>query len=218
MSLFAEINNGIVSRVIVAESVEWCQSRLGGTWIETRDDDTQENYAGPGMGYDPNAVAKFAMPWVQPIPGETEGYRAGHWVWHVDRLWQAVAGNNVWEPGQYGWRDHTEGNIPTWVQPAGAGDVFRLNDVVAHNGKIWRSNNDANVWKPGGEGIGSSIWEDITEPPLAEEFPAWQPWTSGLNSDLYQIGDQVSHNGKNWVATVGNNNWEPGVFGWDEIT
>ena len=69
----------------------------------------------------------------------------------------------------------------------------------------------------------SEYWQAFTDNPLPplpdpeDEFPAWQPW-DGNNANLYQIGDQVSHNGKNWVATVGNNNWEPGVFGWDEIT
>jgi hypothetical protein len=53
--------------------------------------------------------------------------------------------------------------------------------------------------------------------PDVDEFPAWRPWTSGINSDLYQIGARVSHNGRNWVATIGNNHWEPGVVGWREI-
>lgn len=45
----------------------------------------------------------------------------------------------------------------------------------------------------------------------------WQPWTSGLNADLYQLGDEVTHNGQTWVAVVGNNHWEPGAFGWEVV-
>lgn len=48
-------------------------------------------------------------------------------------------------------------------------------------------------------------------------IPDWEPWTSGLNEDLYQVGDEVMHNGQHWRATVGNNHWEPGVYGWELV-
>ena len=34
----------------------------------------------------------------------------------------------------------------------------------------------------------------------------------------YSMGDKVSHNSKHWKSTVNNNVWEPGVYGWEEIT
>jgi hypothetical protein len=35
---FAELNdNKIVKRVIVADSKEWCEENLGGTWVKTHD-------------------------------------------------------------------------------------------------------------------------------------------------------------------------------------
>lgn len=41
-------------------------------------------------------------------------------------------------------------------------------------------------------------------------------------SDAYVIGDVVSHKGKVWECTEGDangyNTWEPGVFGWTEVT
>jgi hypothetical protein len=215
----AKLNAGIVERVIVLPAdvdPSWAAERLGGEWVETTDEDTQQQYAGIGMGYDPNAIAKFALPWVQPIPGLTPSYQAGQWVWHDGRLWQSVANDNVWTPGEFGWRDHTEGNIPTWVQPSGAGDQFRLGDEVAWRGKIWRSNNDANVWEPGADGIGSDIWEDITESPPSEGREPWVQPQGG--HDAYQIGDEVTHDGQDWVSTTANNVWEPGVFGWSVIT
>jgi hypothetical protein len=52
MSYYAEIIDGQVSRVIVADSLSWCQLRLGGTWIETQYDGSQRgNYAGVGYLY-----------------------------------------------------------------------------------------------------------------------------------------------------------------------
>ena len=62
MPYFAEIVNGIVKRVIVAGSAEWCEQNLGGTWVETLADDATETYAGPGMVYDPENPAKFIRP------------------------------------------------------------------------------------------------------------------------------------------------------------
>lgn len=42
-----------------------------------------------------------------------------------------------------------------------------------------------------------------------DDVKPWEPWTSGLNEDLYQSGNKVSHNGKIWEAVAGNNHWEP---------
>lgn len=45
---FAQVNNGIVERVIVADSKEWCEQNLGGVWVET----FEENRCGVGFSYD----------------------------------------------------------------------------------------------------------------------------------------------------------------------
>ena len=36
--------------------------------------------------------------------------------------------------------------------------------------------------------------------------------------DAYQIGDMVTHNGSTWESTVADNVWEPGVYGWVEVS
>ena len=57
--------------------------------------------------------------------------------WHPDivpALWKRVA-----EPGE----------IPEWVQPAGAHDAYSIGDKVRHNGSIWQSTINANVYEPG---------------------------------------------------------------------
>ena len=36
--------------------------------------------------------------------------------------------------------------------------------------------------------------------------------------DAYPLGAKVSHNEKHWTSTVENNVWEPGVYGWEEVT
>lgn len=52
MAYFAELVNSEVVRVIVADAVQWCQSRLGGTWKTTSYNATiRKNYAGIGYTY-----------------------------------------------------------------------------------------------------------------------------------------------------------------------
>ena len=49
-----------------------------------------------------------------------------------------------------------------------------------------------------------------------EEWPEWiQP--TGAH-DAYNTGDKVSHNSKHWICTIDANVYEPGVYGWDEVT
>lgn len=40
-------------------------------------------------------------------------------------------------------------------------------------------------------------------------------WTQPLGGhDAYKKGDVVSYNDKNYISTVDNNVWQPGVYGW----
>ena len=43
-------------------------------------------------------------------------------------------------------------------------------------------------------------------------------WVQPSSTNPYMKGDKVRHNGKVWVSTVDNNVWEPGVYGWDEVS
>lgn len=63
MSHFAEIDNGIVKRVIVADQTFIDSGRVGSpeSWIETSYDGTvRKNYAGVGYKYDQNRDAFIA--------------------------------------------------------------------------------------------------------------------------------------------------------------
>ena len=66
-------------------------------------------------------------------------------------------------------------------------------------------------WKPDDS---PSLWVGISDP--AEEWPEWsQPVGS---TDAYAKGAKVRHNGKHWTSDVDANVWEPGVYGWSEVT
>ena len=87
MSHYAEIKNGIVTRVIVADDADWCEQNLGGEWVQTSYNTRggvhtlggtplHKNYAGIGYTFDGTG---FAAP--QPFAS-----------WTLDAqtyLWQA---------------------------------------------------------------------------------------------------------------------------------
>lgn len=53
MKYAAEILNGIVTRVLVVESVGWATSTLGGEWRECKTDGSIRGcYPAPGYSYD----------------------------------------------------------------------------------------------------------------------------------------------------------------------
>ena len=43
-------------------------------------------------------------------------------------------------------------------------------------------------------------------------------WAQPDSTNPYMTGDKVTHNGKTWESAIDNNVWEPGVYGWNEIT
>jgi hypothetical protein len=97
MAHFAQIKNNIVQQVIVADTQEWCESVLGGEWVQTsyntyggvhKEGGTplRKNYAGVGYTYDRERDA-FIPPqqypswtlneetclWNSPIPYPEDG-------------------------------------------------------------------------------------------------------------------------------------------------
>lgn len=60
----------------------------------------------------------------------------------------------------------------------------------------------------------SSLWVRTCDP--AERWPAWSAPVGA--HDAYPEWAQVSHNGKHWTSIQDNNVWEPGVYGWEEVT
>lgn len=83
MSHFAEIDsNNQVLRVIVANSKEWCEQRLGGTWVQTSyNGNIRKNYAGIGYIYD-QALDAFVPP--QPVYNYILDLETANWVFPDD--------------------------------------------------------------------------------------------------------------------------------------
>ena len=123
---------------------------------------------------------------------------------------------HLWPP------DPTPGTTArTW---AGHGGVWPHGTLLDDGGTIWRNTAKVPLTTPprgfpgGGAAFGHLFVEVKTapnEPSEPGEWPAWEPWDHVR--PLYQVGAQVTHNGQRWVATVGNNHWTPGVYGWTDL-
>lgn len=91
---------------------------------------------------------------------------------------------------------------------------YATGDVVKYNGNLYRCLQDhtsQNDWTPD---AAPSLWAKILIPD-PEVIPEWEQPES---TNPYNKGDKVTHNGKTWVSDVDNNVWEPGVYGWTEVT
>lgn len=60
-----------------------------------------------------------------------------------------------------------------------------------------------------------SLFAKVLIDPTGETILNWEQPDS---TNPYMKDDKVIHNGKTYVCTIDNNVWEPGVYGWEEIT
>lgn len=88
------------------------------------------------------------------------------------------------------------------------GDRVRYGDELY---KCLQNHTSQSTWNPADS---PSIWVRIDDPAI--EYPDWvQPTGS---TDAYRIGAKVSHNNKHWINELDFNIYEPGVYGWREVT
>lgn len=97
---------------------------------------------------------------------------------------------------------------------SGAGAAYVAGDIRTRGADLYRcltAHTSQETWTPEDS---PSLWVRIPDP--AQEWPEWvQPTGS---TDAYAQGAKVSHNGKQWTSDVDANTWEPGVYGWTEVT
>ena len=75
-------------------------------------------------------------------------------LWYNGKLYKVIQPHTV----QQDWTPDTAVSlyvevsieeIPAWVQPTGAQDAYRIDDMVKHNGHTWQSSIDYNTYEPG---------------------------------------------------------------------
>ena len=98
--------------------------------------------------------------------------------------------------------------------PWAASVTYKVGDIREHEGNLYRcvqAHTSQADWTPD---LSASLWSKIGDP--TEEYPEWvQPIGA---HDAYGEGDKVSYKEKHYISTVANNVWEPGVYGWEEVS
>lgn len=59
-----------------------------------------------------------------------------------------------------------------------------------------------------------SLWARV----LIPDEDVIPEWVQPESTNPYGKGDKVRHNGKVWISILENNTWEPGVYGWEEVS
>ena len=105
--------------------------------------------------------------------------------------------------------EHVELFAP-WAYPAD----YKTGNLRRYNGRLYKCIGDHTSQADWAPDVAVSLWVPTSDP--AEEYPAWSQPVGA--HDAYNTGDKVSHNGKHWTSDVDSNVWEPGVYGWTEVT
>lgn len=168
--------------------------------------------------------------WKAPT-GAHDIYTAGYRVTHNGKIWVNHHPANSWEPGTTNsqWIEEVEeGEIddPPVIE-WGVGQQVFAGDLRSYSGRIWRAkvtHVTHEGWIPSADTY--AVWTDLgpstpTEeptPPDESEVPEWSA------NATYEVGDQVTHNGKLWECLIAHGaeyqgTWAPGVAStvWREV-
>lgn len=93
-----------------------------------------------------------------------------------------------------------------------AGTAYAVGDRIRYGGKLYRvvqAHTSQADWAPD---TLPALYTQIT----LDEWPEWVQPTGA--HDAYAAGAKVKHGGKRWVSDVEANVWEPGAYGWTEVS
>ena len=109
--------------------------------------------------------------------------------------------------------------VPTMADYNG---VWPAGQLLSDGGKVWRNTTSVPLTTapsefPGHPSQWTRLFVEVSggAEPEPSEWPAWKPWDNQPTSPYAQDA-KVSHNGRRWIADVGNNHWGPGVYGWTD--
>lgn len=109
--------------------------------------------------------------------------------------------------------------VPTMADYAG---IWPAGQLLSDGGKVWLNVTSVPLTTapsefPGAPSQWTRLFVEVSggAEPEPSEWPAWKPWDNQPAS-LYAQDAKVTHNGRRWIADVGNNHWEPGVYGWTD--
>lgn len=102
------------------------------------------------------------------------------------------------------WDEHFRGK--RWAIVMDEGELYQTLHDIADASHNLKPSENPHMWKK----IGNPL----------DEYPEWsQPLGA---DDAYHLGDKVTFGLKRWICDIvdgaGNNVWQPGVYGWSEVT
>ena len=100
--------------------------------------------------------------------------------------------------------------FPMWA----IGRAYAVDDRVQHGGTLYKcvqAHTSQADWTPD---AAPSLFAKV----LIPDETIIPEWVQPDSTNPYAKGDKVTHNGKTWVSDYDNNVWEPGVFGWTEVS
>ena len=77
--------------------------------------------------------------------------------------------------------------------------------------KVLQSHTSQEAWTPD---VAPSLFAKV----LIPDETVIPEWKQPDSTNSYSAGDKVTHNGKTWLSDIDGNVWEPGVYGWTEVT
>ena len=99
--------------------------------------------------------------------------------------------------------------FPPWE----SGKEYAVGERIRYNMVLYRciqAHTSQDDWTPD---VTPALWVVVS----LDEWPEWVRPTGAHNA--YPLGAKVSHNNKHWINTgKDGNEYEPGVWGWDEVT
>ena len=110
--------------------------------------------------------------------------------------------------------DEQAATVPSLYRPWEVGVAYAVNDRRIYDGTLYRcltAHTSQETWNPDDA---PSLWAKVLTSDTGEALP----WEQPESTNPYSKGDKVTHNGKTWVSDVDNNSWEPGVYGWSEVS
>lgn len=90
--------------------------------------------------------------------------------------------------------------------------AYEVGERIYYDGTLYKcvqAHTSQDSWTPD---LTPALWTPVS----LDEYPEWRQPTGA--QDAYMTGDKVSYNGKHWVSIVDANVWQPGVYGWNEVT
>ena len=91
---------------------------------------------------------------------------------------------------------------------------YEVGNLRSYDGELYKcllAHHSQASWTPD---VSPSLWVKVGNP--IEEWPEWKQPISAETS--YRLDAKVSHNDKHWISEIDYNTYEPGVYGWREVT